>query len=207
MMGIGSHRELSLQFSAADADLIVEAETLVGAGSFTLTTAAGVTLTPAQRVVITSVGNDSGLTFTVTGTDWNGSTITEDVTGANAGSVTTTRNFASVTSVASDGATADDVTVGTNETGETDAHIIGVKGNSIHHLKLVEGSGNQSIPEISFDDLNPAWNIDGGAGATWQEYELDENGIGKLEGATMIRLKTTAGTALSTLKIVTPAGT
>lgn len=78
---------------------------------------AGVGIPPAPaRVGITSADNDSGRKFTITGTarpEQGGAVISETVTGANAGTVLTTQDFASITQIATDGATAGAVTSGT----------------------------------------------------------------------------------------------
>lgn len=63
------------------------------------------------RVTISSTGDDSGVTFSITG-QVNGATVTESVTGSNAASSLSTNLFQSVQSVSSDGATSGDVTVG-----------------------------------------------------------------------------------------------
>lgn len=101
-------------FPTAVTDYLVVAETLAGAGFFTL---AASTITPPRYVTITSAGDDTGVTFTITGTGPHGETQTEDVTGANAGAVTSTKTFATVTSVYADGATDGDVEVGVAQSG------------------------------------------------------------------------------------------
>ena len=65
-----------------------------------------------RNVTLTSGGNDSGATFTVTGIGITGLEITEDITGGNAATVTTTAFFKSVTSITSDAATAGTLSVG-----------------------------------------------------------------------------------------------
>lgn len=72
------------------------------------------TLDMGRRVIITSAGNDSAKTFTVTGTDWNGNNITETITGANAGVASSTLDFKTVTSVVPSSSPASTVKVGTN---------------------------------------------------------------------------------------------
>lgn len=68
--------------------------------------------TPAP-VTIYSTGNDTGITFTVTGKNLLGGTMSAVVSGSNAGKATTGGPyFAQVTSVAVSGATAANVTVG-----------------------------------------------------------------------------------------------
>lgn len=53
----------------------------------------------AHPVTIASSADLRTWTFTLTGTDANGRTITEDVAGANAGTATSTKYFATITSV------------------------------------------------------------------------------------------------------------
>lgn len=100
--------------STATADEIAAAQTLAAPGNLTLTATPYVLDTP-RRVIITSVGDDSGVVFTITGTTFGGATVSEDVPGANAGIASSTIDFATVTSIAADAATADDVEAGTNE--------------------------------------------------------------------------------------------
>ena len=65
-----------------------------------------------RNVTLTSGGNDSGATFTVTGIGITGLEITEDITGGNDATVTTTAFFKSVTSITSTAATAGTLSVG-----------------------------------------------------------------------------------------------
>ena len=76
-------------------------------------TSASVTLAVAQKVTILSAGNDSGISFTVVGTDATGTAVTETVTGANAGTATSVGLFSTITSVAAVGNPAGNVSVGT----------------------------------------------------------------------------------------------
>lgn len=52
-----------------------------------------------RYVYVTSAGNDSALTFTITGTDVNWNPLTETITGGNTKAVVTTKQFTSVSSV------------------------------------------------------------------------------------------------------------
>lgn len=84
------------------------------AGAVTVGTYSTASLDKARRVILTSAGNDSGITFAVTGTDWDGTPIGETITGANAGVASSVLDYLTVTSVRSSGAVASTVTVGTN---------------------------------------------------------------------------------------------
>ena len=66
-------------------------------------------------VTISSAGNDTGITFTVSGYDWYGATMTQTVTGVSAATVSTTKAFYQVKAVAHTGSVASTVTVGTGD--------------------------------------------------------------------------------------------
>jgi hypothetical protein len=84
------------------------------AGNVSVGVQGSATLDKARRVLITSAGNDSGMTFTVYGTDWNSNPISQTVTGGNATTAVTTLDFLTVTRIKCSAATAGAVTVGTN---------------------------------------------------------------------------------------------
>lgn len=108
---------------AAVANNIAQAQALAAAGNLVLngaTVAGGIaTLDSQRRVLLTSGGNDSALTFTVYGAGDNGAAITEAVAGANAGTAVTLQDFRTVTRVSSSGAVATTIAVGTNGVGST----------------------------------------------------------------------------------------
>lgn len=105
-----------IEAAAADADGISTAATLGAAGNLTINGAlasdGAVTFDQPRNVTITSVGNDEGITFTVTGTDETGAAQTEVITGANAGVATGTSFFSTVTQIAASGASAANVSAG-----------------------------------------------------------------------------------------------
>lgn len=72
------------------------------------------TLDVPRRVLITSGGNDSSKTFTITGTDWNNQPISETVTGPNTTTTYSTYDFKTVTAVTISAASASTVKIGTN---------------------------------------------------------------------------------------------
>ena len=110
---------------AVDGDGICASQTPGGAGSLTLNgvltgsvTSGVYNSTTAQQIGITSAGNDSGRTYTVTGKgyDSNGfysESVSEDVTGPNAGTVESTYYYVEITDISIDGAAAGANTVGT----------------------------------------------------------------------------------------------
>jgi hypothetical protein len=72
------------------------------------------TLDTARRVLITTSGNESSRTFTITGTDANGNIQSEVVTGPNVANAYTNLDFKTVTAVVINGSASGAVTIGTN---------------------------------------------------------------------------------------------
>lgn len=97
------------QVDTLDADGVCVNASATGAATLPATGAlvsGGVaTFDIARNVTITSTGDESGITFTVTGTDHYGETLVEAVTGPNNTTVNGVKAFKTVTSVAVDGAT------------------------------------------------------------------------------------------------------
>ena len=81
-----------------------------------LASGGAVTFDNPRNVTITSGGNDSGITFTVTGTDASGAALVETITGANADIATGTSIFATVTQIAAVGNPAGNVEAGSGTT-------------------------------------------------------------------------------------------
>ena len=96
------------------------AQAVAGAGNLTITGAravAGIAYFQAASVSITSVGNDTGITFTVVGIGPdNYSALSEVVTGSNASVVSTVGTFRQVSKITASGAAAGNVSAGTNGT-------------------------------------------------------------------------------------------
>ena len=103
--------------TAADADGVCQSQTPAAGGEQNLTingalSSGGVaTFVAARLITIASASDDSGRTFTVTGTDVNGNAQTETIAGP-ATTVTGTLYFRTVTQVTVDDNTAGAITVG-----------------------------------------------------------------------------------------------
>ena len=110
---------------ALDADGISTAATISGAAALTLTgtLASGGSYTSGdnigQPITILSAADDSGITFTIVGTDAVGDALTEVVTGASGapGTATSSGYFNTVTSITTSAATAGNVSAGVTATG------------------------------------------------------------------------------------------
>jgi VCBS repeat-containing protein len=112
-------RFLTADTDALDADSVCLSQSAGAAGNLTINGAkasGGVaTFSAARQITVASSANLATLTFTITGTDINGSALVEVVTGVNDNTVTTTGYFKTITQVAISGSTGgDDVTVGMN---------------------------------------------------------------------------------------------
>ena len=118
----------TLALPAAVANGISLSQSLASAGNLTITgslASGGVaTLTStncaARRVGITSAGNDSAMTWTITGTDRYGNAQSESFAGANTATASSVKDYAKITKIAGSAATASTVTAGTTSTGSTE---------------------------------------------------------------------------------------
>lgn len=114
-------RPITVSMSPANVNLagIAALQTTGGAGNLTLA-ATTVTLTNASFVALTSTGNISGVTFTVTGTDPDGNAITDTITGPNNNTVYGVKAFLTVTQIAVNGAVATNTRAGWDGTGSVE---------------------------------------------------------------------------------------
>jgi VCBS repeat-containing protein len=139
---------------ALDADSISQSQTPSGAGNLTINGAkasGGVaTFNSARQVTITSAGDDQARTFIITGTDVNGFTITEAVTGVDTAAATSTKHFKTVTQIAVDDATDGAVTAGMN----TSAIAVVFAGRS--RLKGAFIVNSSTAGTVSFRDSSDA---------------------------------------------------
>tara|TARA_R100000544_G_scaffold35761_1_gene23351 strand:+ start:76 stop:696 length:621 start_codon:yes stop_codon:yes gene_type:complete len=79
-----------------------------------LASGGAVALSHGRIVTILSAGNDAAKSFTVTGTDVNGTAQTESITGANAGTATGSSYFKTISGISAVGNPAGNVSAGVN---------------------------------------------------------------------------------------------
>lgn len=145
--------------AAASANNIAQSQSAAAAGLLTVNGSAATggvaTLDVQRKVLITSAGNDSGISFTVTGTNNDNSAFSETVTGGNAVAVATTQDFKTVTSVRASAATASTVTVGTNGVASSKwfPNDIARNPTNIGFLFRAQGTVNYTL-ELTQDDPN-----------------------------------------------------
>ena len=107
----------------------------------------------ASVITLTSAGDDSARTATVTGTDVLGSSQTEDVTMANAGVATSAKTFKTVTSIAIDGSgTAGTLSVGIIATG-----LISMQCRSLFNEYPLGQSSTTTDKNLANNIVIPAW--------------------------------------------------
>ena len=147
----GSGSDVSSSFiiaAAADPDGISVAASVSGAANLTIggTLASGgsVTFDSPRNVTILSAADDSGITFTVTGTDESGTSATETITGADTGTATGTSFFATVTQIATSGSSAGNVSAGSGTS------ICGVMSTERMRLRGIYVVNGSSAATISF---------------------------------------------------------
>lgn len=211
----GYIKTLTLSLAAASANNIALSQTKGSAGNLTLngsTVSGGVaTLDVPRRVLITTASDNSAVNFTITGTGINGLAQTEIIAGPTAsGTVFTTKDFGTITSIAVSAALTGNITIGTNGVGSTAPMIIDryINPNLLGAAIIVSGAVTCSL-EQSYDDLIPQWDINGNT-TTWFGSTgftaVTENQDGNIQGGpfTMLRLTVTAGTGTATAKILTP---
>ena len=205
-------RTLSLALVAAVANGVSLSQTAAGAQNLTITgslASGGVaTFDSPRRVGITSTGNDSGITFTVTGTDRTGRTITEVVTGANAGVASTVNDFATVTKITTSAATASTVTAGTTAVGSTPVWVTDMWANpgSYTFVVTVTGAANYNI-EGAVDDFSPFWDLNANrpSWVTVLNGSTGTNQNGTITGPySLLRLTVTSGTGTVIAKLIQP---
>lgn len=144
--------------AAASATNIRTASAIAGAGAVVLngsTVSGGVaTLDVPRRVIFTSAGNDTGITFTITGTSNSGGAQSEVVTGASGAAASTVLSYKTVTSVVASGAAAGNVSIGTNGVAESPwARMDSYNAGTIAIQCTVVGTVNYTV-QSTLDDPN-----------------------------------------------------
>lgn len=139
--------------NAANTSSVAGSQTPGAAGNLTLTATPVVFgSSAAQKITFTSVSNISNRTLTITGTDIYGLAATEDVTGPNNATVTSTLAYASVTQIAISGVAAGALTAGNSAYAEGQMYIpdIGADPFSIGFGCVITGSPTYTV-QHTFD--------------------------------------------------------
>lgn len=109
-----------------------------------------------RQVLITTTADETAHTFTISGTDWAKSPISEAVTGVNNGTVASVLSYATVTSIVISANASGAVTVGTNGVASSAwVRLDGFANPSVAKQAVVSGTANYTV-QYSMDDPNSA---------------------------------------------------
>lgn len=127
-----------------------------------------------RQVLITTAGNESAKTFTITGTDWAGNPISETVTGPNISTAASVLNYATVTSITISAGAAAALTVGTNGVASSPWLRLDEWANPVVSKQCnVTGTVNYTV-QFSMDDPNSYVNSVAPSAMTWiNDQDLD----------------------------------
>jgi hypothetical protein len=138
------------------------------AGNVSVGTNGTATLDMARRVLVTSGGTDTGITFAITGVGKSGTPTSEVLTGGSSGSpVYTAQNFFTITQILASGASASTVIVGTN--GVANGPHIRLDDYAMSQIAIqctVTGTVNYTV-QSSLDDSNDPSNSVLPQNVTW----------------------------------------
>jgi len=104
-----------------------------------------------ETITLYSSANNSGNTFTITGTDGNGDAQTEDLTGPNAAAtVNSVNKYLTVTSIVSDGAIVTDIQAGILGTGDLTGSVFAGRTR----IRGITGTSKASAGNIVFKNTS-----------------------------------------------------
>lgn len=198
----------TLQLVAAVNNAVCLDQTRLTAGSLTLDGAnvvAGVAVfNAAYLVTVTSTGNDSTRTYTITGTNAAGVAISETITGPNIATVSTTQYFKTVTGVSVvGGGTVGTVRAGFGTAGVAPPIILDVHGRPDVSLQVVVSGTVTWTLQQTLDNLwdisNPTWFSHPDANMVAQTVNRQGN-YAYIPSA--VRLLITSGTGSATLTVL-----
>ena len=123
-----------------------------------------------QKLVITSVGVDSGITFTAYGKDAERHTVTASSVGGSASAVTLSTYFSEITRIAASGATAATITAGFSGAASTPAFIPNFRSENFTAAlaEIVTGTINGTCQHTFDDVFSTAWTAVNG---TWFPHD------------------------------------
>tara|TARA_R110000796_G_scaffold92938_1_gene197309 strand:- start:207 stop:797 length:591 start_codon:yes stop_codon:yes gene_type:complete len=139
--------------AAAASTTAVSANAAVANNAALVLTASPYVMDAARKLTITSAGDDDEISFTIVGLDQNGDAVTESLTGANAGVVTSVNYFSSITSITAVGDPAGNVSAGTSN--DVSALIYGER----LRLRGIYAVNTATAGTITFRDTSPTGRI------------------------------------------------
>ena len=155
-LGAASSNNIALSQTPGAAALTLNGAA-VTSGVATIDTATAANVAIGRRVIITSGGNDSGINWTIVGTNSTGNAISDTFAGSNGGAAQSNLDFVSVSSITPSAAVATTAIAGTNGVGSSPWVPLNWYGFSPMNVgiavELVSGSANFTI-QHTYDDPN-----------------------------------------------------
>lgn len=157
------HKVLTIALAAASATAVAAAQGNVGAVNLLIngvSASGGVaTLDAPRQLLFTFAADQTGVNYTVYGTNYAGQSIIEVVAGA-AATATTVNNFKTVTRIAASASSSGNISVGTNGVADSVPFILDrfVAATNITAAVTVTGTVSYSV-QVSYDDRAPAWDL------------------------------------------------
>ena len=193
---------------AAVADNVAASQSVEAAGALVLEALAAAIGSPAQ-VVIETNADYSGVTFTIVGTDANGSVISETITGPNTTTVNSALYYASITSITTDGG-VEGGTVQVGTTGDVTSRWIrmdswaaaqsvaqvSVSGTITYSVQTSMDDPNDPVAPVAFNDMVWLDALD----ANLVSESTSKSGVFAYT-PTWVRVKGSGGTGTASLKI------
>ena len=189
--------------AVAVADSICLSQTPSGASNLTiagsLATGGVATMDVPRHVSITSGSDESGDTYTITGTDRAGNALVETITGPSSTTAKGNSNFKTVTTVATSGAATGAITVGSADEADTQIFVTDqYADNTSYSVSLSSGASLTYEPKYTLDNIWASgfaetaanWISDGGT----KTIASDSVSAGGIRG---IRLEVTSWTSAS----------
>ena len=134
------------------------------------------TLDTARQVIFTSNGVDTGITITISGTDWAGTPINESLAGASGAAVATVLDYLTITQVKVSGATASTIEIGTNGVcGSPWINLDQWAMGSVAFQAVASGTVNYTV-QTSDDDPNSYANPVRRSSVTWDSNQAGMTG-------------------------------
>ena len=197
-------------YATPSATNIRTASSIAAAGTVTLNgslvSSGTATLDQPRRVLFTSAGDDSGITFTVTGTDWNNMPASEVLTGANATTTYTVYDYKTVTSVVASGASAGNVSIGTNAVASSRPVFLDLYADSSIYIQTDTGGSSAITYTIQLSGDNPN-NAQIGIGTEdYVDARWVNSGTAALVNATSAQNANQAGVSTMIRCLITNAG-
>lgn len=202
---------LAVTMATADRNGVCTAQSKAAAGNLTidgdLATSGVATMDVPRHVSVYAAGNNSGVTFTVTGTNRDSVAMTESITGPNATTVKGNKNFLTITQVAVDAATTGNVEVGSAD--ELESKVIPVDHYAptlTYSVKVSSGASlthnfkftTDNVQASTFDESTAKWYDDLGT-------DTEDIAYASIGGITAVRLAiTNFVSGIATLGIITP---